>query len=348
MTFNGDTTQRMPESMQREIIVILQAQASLEKQIERITRNYLIKKGKLDPSASKEEFEAAKGELSPETISNIIETTKSNSEDLFLQMAEQQYELDAIKNKNTLTGLANRRMADKTFELLKEHSRQDGNNEPMAVVDLDLDGFKMVNDNFGHDVGNEVLKLVGTKLKAVRSTDLTIHFSGDEFGLILTGLKPAKGLTLSQTVEMVVAKLISSIEETKELELSNGKIVPLTISASAGFKIVEPNGSEDFYTANSQADSALKFAKSCKGVSSLKLGSTRIIDADKTKEDFLNEKHISLEDYEHSEEAGKFNRPTLEALHNEAQKQNKIVTPEMIAKAEQIMREAVEKIKKIV
>lgn len=348
MTFNGDVTQRMPESVQREVIVALQAQAALEKQIERITRNYLIKKGKLEPSATKEEFETAKAELSPETINTIAETTKNNSEDLFLQMAEQQYELDALKNKNTLTGLANRRMADKTFELLKEHSRQDGNNEPMAVVDLDLDGFKMINDTFGHDVGNEVLKLVGRKLKAVRSTDLTIHFSGDEFGLILTGLKPVKGVTVSQTVERIVAKLISSIEETKEIELLNGKVIPLSISASAGFKIVEPNGLEDFFTTNEQADSALKFAKKCKGVAGLKLGSTRVVDADKSKEDFLKEKNVPLEVYERSEEAGDFNRPATDLLSRTAKKQNKNITPQMIAEAEIIMREAVEKIKKIV
>ena len=114
-------------------------------------------------------------------------------------------------------------MADKTFEILKEHSIQDGNNEPMAVVDLDLDGFKIINDTFGHDVGNEVLKLVGRKLKAIRSTDLAIHFSGDEFGLILTGIKPIKGNTVSQTVEKIIAKLIKSLEETKELELASGK-----------------------------------------------------------------------------------------------------------------------------
>lgn len=349
-SFSGDT-QPIPESVQKEVhkelAVALEAQASLKKQIERVTRNYLIEKGKLELSATKEEFEAARSELSPETISKIAESTKNNSEDLFLQMARQQYELDVLKNENALTGLANRRMADTTFELFKKHYKQNGNNEPMAVVSIDLDGFKMVNDTFGHDVGNEVLKLAGQKLKAVRSTDLTIHFSGDEFGLILTGLKPTEGMTLSQTVEGIVKKLILKIEEIKELEI-NGAKVPLSLSASAGFKIVEPSGSENFDTTNKQADSALEFSKTCKGVADLRLGSTRIRDVDKEEKDFLAEKQVSLKTYERSKSIRNHMRPALETLYETARKENITVTTEMIAAVEKEVEELVDRIQNVV
>jgi len=348
MIFNGDVTQRMSETAQREVIVALQANSALEKQIERITRNYLIDKNRLSPSATKEEFESAKASLDPETVARIAENTKKNSADLFLQMAEQQYELDVLKHKNTLTGLANRRMADKTFDLLKEHSKKEEQNEPMAVVNLDLDGFKIINDTFGHEAGNDVLKFVGKKLKSIRTTDLAIHFHGDEFGLILTGLRAAKGSTISQTVENIVSKIISTIEDTKELELSDGKKIPISLSASAGFKIIRPDSPEDFFTVNEQAEKGLELAKKCKGVTELKFGSSRVVNSDKTKEEFLEEKGISLEAYEKSEEAREFNRPASNLLARTANKHRKNVTTEMMSAAEQIMQEAAEKIKKLV
>ena len=348
MIFNGDTTQRVPESVQREVMVAHQVQAALEKQIERITRNFLIDKNKLHPAATREEFEAAKADLDPETVARIAENTKKNSEDLFLQMFEQQYELDTLKHKNTLTGLANRRMADKTFELLKEHSKKDGRNEPMAVVNLDLDGFKIINDTFGHEAGDQALRFVGKKLKAIRSTDLAVHFHGDEFGLILTGLKAAKGSTISQTVEKIVAKIILSIEDTKEIELLDGRKIPLSLSASAGFKVITPDSTDDFFTTNEHAEKGLELAKKCKGVIGIKSGSSRVVDSDKTKEEFLEEKGVALEAFEKSEEARDFNRPATDLLTRTARKHKKNVTTEMISAAEKIMQDAAEKIKNLV
>ena len=262
-------------------------------------------------------------------------------------MAEQQYELDTLKHKNTLTGLANRKMADKTFELFREHLKTGEEKNPMAVVSLDLDGFKIVNDTYGHDVGNEVLKLVGKKLKSIRATDLAIHFSGDEYGLILSNLKPLKGETLSQTVEKIVVKIITSIEKIKTIELANGSVAPIKLSASAGFKIVQPENEDDFYTINEQADHASRLAKSCKGIETLKDGSTRVVDADKTKEAFLEEKGIPLEVYEESEEAGDFNRPANDLLLRTAKKENIIVTPNMLEETEKIMKRAAQEIKKL-
>lgn len=347
MTFNGDATQRMPESVQKEVMIALQAEAALDAQIDRTVRNYLVDKGIILPGAPIDAYEEAKEHLDPELLARIKNNTRKLSFDLFLKMAEQQYELDTLKHKNTLTGLANRKMADKTFELFREHLKAGEEQNPMAVVSLDLDGFKIINDTYGHGVGNEVLKLVGKKLKSIRATDLAIHFSGDEYGLILSNLKPLKGETLSQTVEKVVAKIILSIEKTKDIQLSNGSIVPISLSASAGFKIVQPENDDDFYTVNEQADSASKLAKNCKGIATLKAGSTRVVDADKTRETFLEEKGVPLEVYEKSEEAGDFNRPANNLLSRTAKKENKTVTPDMLTKTEEIMQRAAQEIKNL-
>jgi len=92
--------------------------------------------------------------------------------------AQRQASLDA------LTGLA-------TFRVLRERlaheaARSGRSGEPFAVLFVDLDGFKEVNDRYGHAVGNEVLQQVGHVLRqSVRSTDLAARYGGDEFVMVL-------------------------------------------------------------------------------------------------------------------------------------------------------------------
>ena len=79
-----------------------------------------------------------------------------------------------------LTGLANRRLLDSVGPaMLRKAGRY-------AVLVLDLDGFKPVNDRFGHAVGDEVLCTVGRRLAGCLVDDLAVRLSGDEFAAILT------------------------------------------------------------------------------------------------------------------------------------------------------------------
>jgi diguanylate cyclase (GGDEF)-like protein len=86
-----------------------------------------------------------------------------------------------------LTGLANRvLLKDRINTAISFHQRQQ---LQMAVLFLDLDGFKTINDTHGHDVGDELLVKVANKLKScVRQSDTVVRFGGDEFVLLLTGL----------------------------------------------------------------------------------------------------------------------------------------------------------------
>jgi len=86
-----------------------------------------------------------------------------------------------------LTGLANRvLMKDRINTAISFHKRQQ---LEIAVLFIDLDGFKMINDTHGHDVGDELLIKVANKLKCcVRQSDTVVRFGGDEFVLLLTGL----------------------------------------------------------------------------------------------------------------------------------------------------------------
>ncbi|MBW2060052.1 MAG: sensor domain-containing diguanylate cyclase [Deltaproteobacteria bacterium] len=83
-----------------------------------------------------------------------------------------------------LTGLLNRRVMESILE--REFKRALRYESPLSLVLLDLDGFKTINDRYGHDVGDEVLRYVGKHFATLsRETDVVARFAGDEFVIIL-------------------------------------------------------------------------------------------------------------------------------------------------------------------
>lgn len=83
-----------------------------------------------------------------------------------------------------LTGLANRPQFDRVLESEVAHSKRTGT--PFSLLYLDLDGFKVINDQYGHAAGDEVLREVAHRLvKAVRTEDIVARFGGDEFGVVV-------------------------------------------------------------------------------------------------------------------------------------------------------------------
>jgi len=93
-------------------------------------------------------------------------------------------QLDTLSSKDQLTGLNNRRLM--LEQLASEHARFLRGGRPYAMVMMDLDFFKSVNDRYGHLVGDEVLRGVAARLKlAMRDADLVARFGGEEFLLLL-------------------------------------------------------------------------------------------------------------------------------------------------------------------
>lgn len=89
---------------------------------------------------------------------------------------------------DTLTQLPNRRYIQKELPYILEQAKV--NKESIAVLYVDGDNFKEVNDNFGHDVGDQFIKEFGQSLaNSVRSQDLVVRIGGDEFVIVLTGLE---------------------------------------------------------------------------------------------------------------------------------------------------------------
>ena len=94
----------------------------------------------------------------------------------------EQHLLQSLANTDGLTGLLNKRYFDRVLTVLEQHS------QPFALFYMDLDRFKPVNDTYGHDVGDKLLKGVSQRLQGcIRSRDYAFRLGGDEFALLLLG-----------------------------------------------------------------------------------------------------------------------------------------------------------------
>lgn len=124
---------------------------------------------------------------------------------------ERESKLMFMAYHDSLTHLANRRYLEREFPHLKEVANV--NYEAIAVLYIDGDNFKQVNDQFGHDVGDDFLKNFSSALKkSVRTDDLVVRMGGDEFIVIVPGLFREKAKMIVQ-IEEIIAHLRATLKE---------------------------------------------------------------------------------------------------------------------------------------
>ena len=157
--------------------------------------------------------------------------------------------LESLALQDPLTGLANRRLLTERMSMALVHSRR--NRSTMAVVYLDLDGFKQINTTLGHAAGDALLRMVAGRLVAtVREEDTVARLGGDEF---IIGLWHLAG---ADDAVKVALKAIEAVSQPYDIE---GHAVIITTSAGVG---IYPVHGEDADTLMKSADVALYDAKS--------------------------------------------------------------------------------------
>ena len=150
---------------------------------------------------------------------------------------------------DTVTGLPNRRALDERLEQEVVNARRSGSS--FAVVMMDLDGFKAVNDTHGHAVGDQVLRTISNYLvTGIRSSDFLTRYGGDELTLILSQTDPA-------SARVVVEKILEKMEKFS-FDAPNGEKIRLGISCGIAVYPIHASTSSDLIRA---ADEALYRAK---------------------------------------------------------------------------------------
>ena len=123
-----------------------------------------------------------------------------------LKLIDDQVQIHHLAHHDSLTGLCNRRLFIEMLELELAHAKRD--KLPIAVMYLDLDQFKPINDKFGHDAGDFILREVANRLrKLLRESDTLCRLGGDEFAALL----PSPGN--KEQLEKVALRILSSLEQ---------------------------------------------------------------------------------------------------------------------------------------
>jgi diguanylate cyclase (GGDEF)-like protein len=157
-----------------------------------------------------------------------------------------------LANYDHLTSLPNRNLLFEHLRKGLEQSRR--NRRLLAVLLIDLDGFKEVNDNFGHDTGDELLRQVATRLqRSVRATDTAARLGGDEFTVVLPGLE------YPEAASVVAQKIVVQLAEPVSIG-----VMTVAVTASVGIAVYRPESPANLEMAMNllkQADAAMYAAK---------------------------------------------------------------------------------------
>ncbi|HCG62814.1 MAG: hypothetical protein A2Y31_07215 [Spirochaetes bacterium GWC2_52_13] len=138
--------------------------------------------------------------------------------------------LEKYANYDTLTGLPNRRFF---FERLDQVvAESESNAAKFALLYIDLDGFKDINDNYGHEVGDGVLVTVGDRLlKCIRKTDIVARLGGDEFAIIFRDIE-----------DMEIAKKLTGKIHTMLQETISMGTIECAVNSSIGIAVYPDTG----------------------------------------------------------------------------------------------------------
>ena len=161
---------------------------------------------------------------------------------------EMEEKIKRLAYHDSLTGLPNRMLLSDRLNMAKILS--DRNRKKLALMMLDIDKFKEINDTLGHHIGDLLLQVVAEKLTGIlRKEDTVARFGGDEFVLVLPDQKDV------QTALNVARKIIDAFRDTVVLEGH-----ALIITSSIGISIY-PDPGQDIDTVLKNADSAMYRAK---------------------------------------------------------------------------------------
>lgn len=164
-------------------------------------------------------------------------------------LLKDRYRLSEHAMLDSLTNLPNRRLLRERMETAFNAAKRF--QKMMAIMAIDIDYFKQINDNYGHDFGDEVLRAVALAIKStLRETDTVSRVGGDEFIVVLTEISSLQNIT------SIAAKLMS--EFTNPLTILDKEI---SVHLSIGIAIYKPNRSASLKQITKEADIALYQSK---------------------------------------------------------------------------------------
>lgn len=197
-----------------------------------------------------------RGETNSQLLVRTLEFTLERRQ-LRGELAAARLDQERLATHDPLTGLPNRALfRDRLTASLLQAER---NTEKLAVLFIDLDRFKSVNDTYGHDAGDHLLKQVGERLTAgVRGRDILARLGGDEFGCVLTGIgSPANAEKVARQILKSLSQPIALKEQLVACTPSIG--IAVYPSDGADVSLLMKHADAAMYTAKQQGRACLRF-----------------------------------------------------------------------------------------
>ena len=166
-------------------------------------------------------------------------------------LRSEQRSLEMLALSDALTGVGNRRAFDNA--IAQEWRRALRSRQPLSLLMIDIDEFKVLNDRYGHPAGDRCLRLVASELQRLvkRPADLLARYGGEEFAVLLADTEPAGAMALAEQLREVV----------QALQIENAGSRLQVVSVSIGVASLRPDDNAPAATLVQAADEALYQAK---------------------------------------------------------------------------------------
>lgn len=154
----------------------------------------------------------------------VLKQKNSELEQHLVELKDLHEQLHEVSIKDSLTGLYNRRYLFSRLDHFVNLSRRYKN--PLAVVMLDIDHFKQINDNYGHKVGDDVLRSIAEILRpSLRDADVLARYGGEEFAILMPETELSKAIIVCERIRMNIAdyewqKVAQNLNVTGSLGIS--------------------------------------------------------------------------------------------------------------------------------
>jgi diguanylate cyclase len=213
------------------------------------------KTASLSENTSPEELKSVLGDVMSNTSEMMVHNQKLEEQLLHSAQAisDMQHNLEAARKEaltDALTGVANRKAFEDEIKRIAQEAKDTGT--AFSLLMLDIDHFKSFNDNFGHQVGDQVLRLVAkTLVDGVKGRDIVCRYGGEEFAVILPETNVTGGIRVGDSLRVAVANKELVNRSTGE------KLGRITLSGG----VAEAINGEDIEAMIERSDNALYTAK---------------------------------------------------------------------------------------
>ena len=191
-------------------------------------------------------------EMEIEEQTKDLPKTNEQLEKEIVQRKKNEREIERLAYYDQLTNIPNRRYFK---EFMEEKTQNKSHVKSFSLLYMDLDGFKGVNDNYGHAAGDQLLKMVAKDIKrGIRTNDFVARLGGDEFAAIILNLHDKK------RIEDICEGIYSRVTKKKEIE---GNEVSVGISIGVAFYPSDASTIENLII---KADASMYYAKNDKEI----------------------------------------------------------------------------------